>query len=278
MKKTIIALAVLLAAAVLIILCVLLMKGGGSSSSSLPQSDISEIISDGQNQPPVNITDNTPADLAAALASAKQQNPDTVAWLKIEGTDIDNSVMQSHDNDYYLRRTEAGLYDVYGCYFADYECNMASRDSLSMNTIIYGHSDLQNNPDGLRFSQLYRFTDEQFAKDTPYIYLALQGDYTVWQVMAVFYTDTGMPYIYPNKTAEEIEALVLEGMEKSLYNYNVSYTQGEKILCLSTCSVKYGGRPDERFVVMAKLLPDDAELLQQADLQVNPSPRQPDFG
>lgn len=271
MKKALIATAVLFAVLIVVLLSFFFIKTG-NNSSSLPQSSLSEVI-DGQNQPPVNITENTAADLATAFANAKQQNPDTVGWLKIEGTDIDNSILQSHDNNYYLRRTEAGLYDVYGCYFADYECNMSSRDDLSLNTVIYGHSDLQNNPDGLRFSQLFKFCDEQFAKDTPYIYISVQNEYTVWQVMAVFYTSTDMEYIYPNKSAEDIEKLVLEGMEKSLYNYNVSYTQGEKILCLSTCSVKYGGRPDERFVVMAKLLPADAELSAQADLQVNPSPR-----
>ena len=62
------------------------------------------------------------------------QNRDTVAWLKIAGTEINNSVVQSYDNAYYLRRNERREYDVYGCYFLDYECMTGSREDLSRSS------------------------------------------------------------------------------------------------------------------------------------------------
>ena len=43
----------------------------------------------------------------------------------------------------------------------------------------------------------------------------------------------------------------------------------DKILTLSTCSYKYGRRKDVRFVVMAKLLEEDAPLQASASLVVN---------
>ena len=38
------------------------------------------------------------------LAAAQKENPDTVAWITIPGTNIDAPVRQYGDNDYYLRK------------------------------------------------------------------------------------------------------------------------------------------------------------------------------
>ncbi|MEG2769513.1 MAG: class B sortase [Oscillospiraceae bacterium] len=275
MKKFLVALLVVAIIAAVVVGGVFLYKTL-SKGDELPVTPESTV--DGENQPPPNLTKNTGADILTAIANAQKENPDTIGWLKIPDTNIDNSVLQSHDNDYYLRRTEAGAYDVYGCYFVDYECHTGTRDALSPNTVIYGHSDLKNSLDGFRFSQLFNFTDANFAGETPYIYFSTAEEYMVWQVMAVFYTDTKMDYITINQTPEQLLALVDEGKSKSLYNYNCTFEPTDKLLCLSTCSVKYGGRADERFVVMAKLLPSDAPLTDFADFTVNENPVQPNFG
>ena len=45
------------------------------------------------------------------LTVAQKENPDTVAWITIPGTNIDAPVQQYGDNDYYLRRDEKGAED-----------------------------------------------------------------------------------------------------------------------------------------------------------------------
>ncbi|MDO5601293.1 MAG: class B sortase [Oscillospiraceae bacterium] len=280
MKKALIALVAVLAAALIGLGAwglYLLTEPAPPAASSSAQTGLGTKNGDGDRQPAINQTPLTGADVLQAIGNAKKVNADTIGWLKVPGTNIDNCVLQSHDNEYYLRKTERKEYDVYGCYFADYECDFGGRDALSPNTVIYGHSDLKNDPNGYRFSQLFHFTDETFARNTPYIYFSTDKEYMIWQVFAVFYTDTGMDYIVIDQTAEQLEALIAEAREKSLYQYEVQASGTDKILCLSTCSVKYGGRPDERFVVMARLLPPDAELSGTAVFTVNPSPRQPDF-
>ena len=49
------------------------------------------------------------------LAVAQKENPDTVAWITIPGTNIDAPVQQYGDNDYYLRRNEKGAEDYHVC-------------------------------------------------------------------------------------------------------------------------------------------------------------------
>lgn len=74
------------------------------------------------------------------LAAAQKENPDTVAWITIPGTNIDAPVQQYGDNDYYLRRDEKGTEDYHGCIYADYTCRMNSGEKVSRNLIFYGHT------------------------------------------------------------------------------------------------------------------------------------------
>ena len=69
------------------------------------------------------------------LAAAQKENPDTVAWITIPGTNIDAPVQQYGDNDYYLRRDENGSEDYHGCIYADYACRMDSSVKVSRNLI-----------------------------------------------------------------------------------------------------------------------------------------------
>ena len=105
-----------------------------------------------------------------------KRNPDTVGWLYIPNTEIDDAVLQGPDNDYYLRIDEDKKYDIFGCYFTDFRCKVVDRDNLVKNTIIYGHSDYRDNPDGKKFSQLFKYAqDINFVRNNPYIYFSAPG-------------------------------------------------------------------------------------------------------
>lgn len=210
----------------------------------------------------------TKADELEALDAYTQFNRDTVGWLKVPGTDINNCVLQSYDNAVYLRANEKREYDVYGCYFADWECSVGTREEFSPNTVIYGHSDLKDNPEGPRFSQLFKFTDPEFAKETPVIsFSTLEGGFMEWEVFAVFYTEKTFDYISAQPEGG-VDQLAKTCQEKSLYNYDVTVGPEDNILTLSTCTIKYGAQDNShRFVVMARLLPDGAE--SPATAQIN---------
>lgn len=212
----------------------------------------------------------TPADMLDYLAYEKTQSKDAVGWLYIPDTSINSAVVQSHDNSYYLRITERGQPSIYGCYFADYTCNFGARDALSPNTVIYGHSDLKDSKDGPKFSQLFQFTDQTFAEKHPALFFSTEADYMVWQVFAAFYTEPSLDYIASSLDTQGLEALIATARERSLYQYDVEVTGADKILTLSTCSTKYG--EDDRFVVMAKLMPEDYDGSGKVTLKQNPSP------
>lgn len=204
------------------------------------------------------------AEMFDSLDYEIMQNRDTVAWLKVPGTEINNSVLQSFDNAFYLRRNERRQYDVYGCYFLDYECTAGARDELSRNTIVYGHEDVTDDPDGKRFSQLYRFLDPAFARATPTIQFCTQQDPMEWQVFAVFYTNVSFEYILADPEDAVFEEMLATARQKSIYEYDVEVGLEDKILTLSTCTVKYGDH-DHRFVIMAKQLGEEEEAPVSAE-------------
>ena len=63
-----------------------------------------------------------------------KDNPDTVAWLKIEGTNINYPVVQHKDNEYYLNHDFNKQKNSSGWIFMDYKNKFDDQ-----NIVIYGH-------------------------------------------------------------------------------------------------------------------------------------------
>jgi len=206
--------------------------------------------------------------------AAVKKNADTVAWLNIPQTTVNAAVMQSFDNNYYLRRNDKRESSEFGCYFADFESSLESVKTIGKNTVIYGHSDLKDNQNGQKFSQLFKFLNEDFAKNTPYIYLALADGVSNWEVFGVIYTDTKFDYIRSGfKNDDDFNAFIAEARSRSIYNYTANVTAKDKILTLSTCTKKYGNSDNQRFLIMAKQV-EKAEK-KTAVFSKNPSPKLP---
>lgn len=232
--------------------------------------------------PPANSTPATPSpqigtlaqpeteyDVQDALSAAITANKDTVAWLEVPGTEINGSVVQSIDNNYYLRRNETKQYDVYGCYFADYECAIGAPEVLRPNTVIYGHSntDKDSDPTQPRFSQLFSFLDAEFAKKTPYIYMTTPDGKTTWEVFAAFYTTTQFDYIGVHISTQQMLQIGKKAKSLSELRYDIPLDQDTKLLTLSTCSYKFQQDGTGRYVVMARLVPEGEALVKEARLQ-----------
>lgn len=267
MKKVLLILAALAAVVLVGGISYVLLFMEDTPSDAVLADGAGEDASDEQSDVVTLDESGTSADILDALDYETTQNQDTVAWLVVPGTRINNSVVQGFDNLVYLRADERRQYSIYGCYFADSECNVSSRDMLSHNTVVYGHSDLQDNPEGPRFSELYKFTDPEFAKKTPVIEFSTLYNFMDWEVFAVFYTTVDFDYIYAEPEGG-IKQLADEARRQSIYDYGVTVGDDDHILTLSTCSVRDGNDGSHRFVVMARLLPEGAERPKTVDLKV----------
>lgn len=245
-----------------------------SSTSSSRSSSSSSSGSDSDSGNEVE-TSNVQKDMVTKLATFAQNNEDTVGWLNVPGTTIDEVVVQAPDNDYYLRRNNMKQSDFNGCYFADYRTKLGAKKDLSKNVVIYGHS-MDDNPDGARFSQLKKYLDIEYCKQNPYILFSTPEVDLTWQVFAVYYTNINFDYIDPNPDAAKFTNMISEMKQRSQFIFDVDVSASDTILTLSTCTYKETtNRSQYRYVVQAKLLPSDASLTTPVKVEVNPSPKTP---
>lgn len=188
----------------------------------------------------------TSIDLGSRIESEPEveELPDFTAWLIFPGTDIDSPVMQTVNNEYYIRRNEKGEIDTWGCYFADFECS-----SDSQNYIVYGHS-LDNDSDGQRFTQLKKLNESKFAEKYHRIQLVIDGEVREYEIFSSGYANiyTGNDIINANPDRHTQQINLDAAIARSRYNYGVEVTDKDDILTLCTCTSNYVSR----YVVMAK--------------------------
>ncbi len=262
-------------------------SGGDSSSKSSSESQsTASVNADYPFQNPLTepldfgFIKEPEADLLEKIVAQYNKNSDTIGWLRVPGTDVNDAVVQATNNEYYMRLDENKQYRYEGCLFADYENTFGTRDELSRNTIIYGHN-VDDNKNGEEFAQLIRFRDMDVAKNNPYIYFSTVDDDMVWKIFAVFDTDTSFKYIkVKNTTDADIQNMINESQARSEFIYDVDVTSNDKLLFLSTCTYRYGGvaNTHQRFVVAARLVrPGEDISSETVDVKVNPSIKKPTF-
>lgn len=176
-------------------------------------------------------------------------NPDIVAWLKIEGTNINYPVVQN--GEYYLRRNIYKQYSRYGTPFLSQFCNLLSDDNL----IIFGH----NMRNRAMFSQLVNYRNYNFYKNHKYITLyTLENNQTIenrYEIVYIIKTTTHSQEasnFYSNiKFNDEKEFIeYLEICNKlQLYKTNNQLTYGDKLITLVTCEYS---QQNGRFIIIAK--------------------------
>lgn len=212
---------------------------------------------------------------------AFSKNNETVGWIYIPGTNVDWPIMKGVNNDYYLRRNEEKEYSFEGCIFGDDDSVFAPFEKLANNLVLHGHN-LDDNPDGKRFAQLIKFQDIEFAKKTPYIFITTQDASLVYEIYAVFFTDTKFGYTKVGLDEKTQQDMIDSAKKRSEYIYDVYVTGKDKIITLSTCTYKYGaygsvGQKNTRFAIQGKLLSDDSKLRDEIELTKNPNPKLPNL-
>jgi len=184
------------------------------------------------------------------LKAKYEYNNDVVGWITVPGTDIDDEVLQSTDNDYYLRRTIDKANNIWGCYFVDYKCNVTTKDDLSRVTIIYGHS-LKDYSDGKKFTQLKRYNDIDFCNKNSIITFSLLYEELKFQIFSISLMPIDFYYIESNPTDEKFGEVLAKLYETNVHFFpEVSVQKDDHILFLQTCT----SDKTRRFIVAAKLI------------------------
>ncbi len=220
--------------------------------------------------------------VSAAAEEMLKINPDTVGYICIEGTEIDFPVVQSDDNEAYLKTAFDGSSNKAGTVFLDYR-NILTASKRSDNLVLYGH----NQKDRTMFGSLkdYKKNLEHY-RNHPVI--TFNSNYTsdTYKIFAYFVTE-----VSPEQTSDGYVFdyhNYLDLSDRNVYNdfidniyertqiiTSVDVKYGDEFLTLSTCSNEF---EPSRFVIFArKVRKGEDTSTDTSSAYINPNAREPDW-
>ena len=157
----------------------------------------------------VEANENSSQKFKVDFESLKKINPDTVAWIKINGIDLSFPVVAS-------------------------PVLAATVDAISENIIIYGH----NRKDGTMFSTLPQILNPDWYNNEENKYITLiteQGEFK-YEVFSIYQIKVEEYYLQTNfKSVKEYLNFLNTLKSRSTKDYGVELNANDKILTLSTC-------------------------------------------
>ncbi len=161
----------------------------------------------------------------------KKTNSDTVGWIKLNQNKINNPIVQSKDNSYYLTRSFNKKPSQVGTIFMDYR----NKSFDDQNVVIFGHAI----KDGTMFGSLVDiFKKDYFSKkENNYIQIIdTNNKVLTYQIFSYYITEKEEYYITPSfKTDKEFTTFLNTIKKRSNKNFNIELTKDDHILTLSTC-------------------------------------------
>ncbi len=184
--------------------------------------------------------------LSADFNELKKKNPDTVAFVKVNGTNVNYPVVQTTNNEYYLTHAFDRSKNSAGWVFADYRNDLTNFD---YNTIIYGHSRYNQT----MFGSLKKVMKESWYsnKDNHIIKLSTPSHNTLWQIFSIYSTPVESYYITTSFNNNSYTEFLKTIKKRSQINFSATVNTNDKVLTLSTCNNDAG---TERLVIHAKLI------------------------
>jgi len=178
----------------------------------------------------------------------RQVNPDVVAWVTIPGTVIDYPVVQTDDNETYLKKTFEGGESAAGAIYLD--CDSDS-DFMGMHSILYGHH-MRN---GSMFAELVKFKDEDFFKEHREIILYTPERELHLRTIAALYGDAdGEKRRTKFDTDERFQQYADDMTKKCIFRELPEHVEG--LYSFVTCSYEFD---NARTIVYAVREPETAE-------------------
>ncbi|MCR0531848.1 sortase [[Clostridium] innocuum] len=166
------------------------------------------------------------------FAELKQMNSDLVAIMYIPDTDIYFPIVQTTNNEYYLKHNFYKNYDEQGSIYMD--ANAAS-DFSGRNTFIYGHSVLGT---GGMFTFLKNYMSSGYYQQHPIIKIMTEDKLYDAHIVSA-YKDVDTSASYQTNITDDVSYSSYIDMivGKSNYATNVQATTDENMITLYTCSL-----------------------------------------
>lgn len=238
MRKTFVP---IIAGSILIIICLILLffLDNGERDISLKKDEYiktNELTEEALEK-------TTEVEIQEVKEEAKKINEDIVGNIKIDGTNINQKLLQGDDNDYYLKHNKEKQEDINGSIFIDYRNNFDDKKIL-----IYGHNGrvLKTVP----FHDLEKFISPDFLKVNNNIEIVLNGNLSNYKIFSVMIVLPGDNTHMKLKFSDDTWAQHLSWLKtNSIYDTMVDVNINDRIIVLQTC---YYNPENSYLIVSAK--------------------------
>lgn len=179
------------------------------------------------------------------FAALKEVNPEIIGWIVIPDTAVNYPLLQTTDNNYYLKHTYDRTYSDFGSIFLASECTF---DFSDLHTLIYGH----NTKNGSMFGSLKKYKDKAYLEAHPNIYIVQENRILEYKIISAFTAETSDDvYLLSFATEGDYyywlqKITALSEVESGTEELPVD----SKVITLSTCTSR---TQTERFTVNAVL-------------------------
>lgn len=164
--------------------------------------------------------------------SLSKQNEDVVAWLKVNGTNIDYPVVKCKNNDYYLTHSFDKSYNLAGWVFADYKNKF---DNTDKNIVIYAH----NRKDESLFGSLKKVLKKEWQENSEnyIIKLYTPDENKEYMVYSVYQIENEEYYITTSfDSIDDFSDFLKITKSRSAKDFGVTVKENDNVLTLSTCA------------------------------------------
>lgn len=163
--------------------------------------------------------------------SLSEQNTETVAWLKVNNTNIQYPIVKAQNNEFYLNHSFDKSDNTAGWIFADYKNKF---DGTDKNIVIYGH----NRKDKSMFGTLTDILNPEWYNNTENmdILFDMPNQNCICKVFSIYRIEKESYYIQTNFSSDAEFDQFLETLKKrSIKNFGTEVSKDDSILTLSTC-------------------------------------------
>ncbi len=171
-------------------------------------------------------------------------NPDIIAWIIIEGTNVNYPVVRGKDNSEYLYKLVDGSSNSAGSVFMDYRNRP---DFTGRNTVLYGHH-MKNDT---MFAPITNYKEQSFYDEHPTcLILTPAGNYRLEFFAGYVASMNSDAWKLEFESDDEYGAWLEQSVAHSTFQSKICPTPRDRVVTLSTCSYEYD---DARYVLLGIL-------------------------
>jgi sortase B len=166
------------------------------------------------------------------FSKLKEQNNETVAWIKVNNTNIEYPVVKADNNDFYLNHSFDKSKNSAGWIFADYRNKI---DNTDKNIVIYGH----NMRDDSMFGSLKNILNSDWYdnEENTNITLYTENEKCIYKVFSIYKIESEDYYIKTEFSNDnEFDQFVNTIKKRSIKEFDIDVSNSDNILTLSTCA------------------------------------------